>query len=335
MQMARLLDMLTARSAESSAGAAVAGLMDSLVNVYVPACAAIGWLVRRCYWEGRAAGTGCWGAQCLRQCLLLLCGLLGERVRFAEYARSIGVALLTWSPWHDSVPAAAYVEEACEAQLSQLSSTLKRNPHATGVGDVSDLYVLLPPASDAPHAAKHHPVSSVLQHTLLTNMQRYVRDGPRLVTYVPWRSGKTCVAKGQWPATNTVPHAPWDTTFDALSTTLLHTVARVHRGDAVTTAVADICDDFLPLTGSSNREARSRAAARATQLASAHAGSPPHSRALRRQLEVRDRTDPPPKRRALRVPRRPPVGEGTSGEDLLMLGPPAFSGPRLVGIPLE
>ena len=194
--MSQGIQLLHDRREESAAALLVAEEMDYLVNVYVPCCAAIGWSVRRCYWEGRARDSGQWAAETLRMCLLLLCGLLGEKVRFSEYARSISVALLSWTAWHDAVPAAAYVEESCEAQLAMLSSALKRNPHATGIGDVSDLYVLLPPVDERPHPAKHHPVSHALQQALVANLTHYVHTGPEVVTCVEWRSGKTCVAGG-------------------------------------------------------------------------------------------------------------------------------------------
>ena len=172
-QMAPALQLLHDRREESAAALLVAEEMDHLVNVFVPCCAAIGWQVRRCYWEGRARGSGVWAAEALRMCLLLLCGLLGDKAKLSEYARSISVALMFWTAWHDAVPAAAYVEESCEAQLSKLASALKRNPHATGIGEVSDLYVVLPVADDHPHPAKHHPVSQPLLRALVANLRHY------------------------------------------------------------------------------------------------------------------------------------------------------------------
>ena len=157
--MARALSVLQRRCDESAEGLVVAEEMDNLMNVHVPACTVLGWYVRRCYWEGRSRGTGVWAADTLRMCLLFLCGLLGDKVRLSEYARSISVALLSWTLWHDDVPAAAYMEESCEAQLSMLASALKRNPHVTGIRDVSDMYALLPRVYARPHAACHHPVS--------------------------------------------------------------------------------------------------------------------------------------------------------------------------------
>ena len=189
-QMAPALQLLHDRCAESAAGLLVAEEMDQLVNVFAPACAAIGWQVRRCYWEGRHRGSGVWAAEALRMCLLLLCGLLGDKAKLSEYARSISVALLAWTPWHDAVPAAAYVEEACEAQLSKLASALTRNPHATGVAEVSDLYVLLPRADEQPHPAKHHPVSQPLLRALLANLNHFVAMGPEVVTSVPGGAGR-------------------------------------------------------------------------------------------------------------------------------------------------
>ena len=93
--MAEALQLLHDRRGESAAGLLIAEEMHQLINVFVPCCAAIGWQVRRCYWEGRHRGSGRWAAQALRMCLLLLCGLLGDKAKVSEYSRSMSVALVT------------------------------------------------------------------------------------------------------------------------------------------------------------------------------------------------------------------------------------------------
>ena len=333
--MERALQLLHERVEESAAALAVAEDMDHLVNVYVPCCAVIGWHVRRCFWEGRSRDTGSWAADTLRMCLLLLCGLLGDKVKVSEYARSISIALLSWTPWHDQVPAAAYVEEACEAQLSTLASALKRNPHATGIADVSDMYVLLHPPDTAPHAARHHPVSHALQHALVENVTRYVQQGPCVVTTVNWRSGKTCIAGGATTARPSQLLAPWSVTTTVVHTTFLHALSRVHRGAPLHASVSALCADFLPT--------RTRASADdyLVALAAIHEEArtrppPPAPRALVRQLTIRDHTDPPPKRRRGRGLRRVVHSHALAGagHDLLDSGR-SYTGPRLVGIPLE
>ena len=108
---------------------------------YVPVCQVLGWMVRRCYWEGRQRGTGVWARDMLRMSLLTLHGIVGSDVRVSPYTRSICIALLSWSQWHDDLPACAYVEESCEARLSVLASRCVTNTQAITVQQVSDLYV--------------------------------------------------------------------------------------------------------------------------------------------------------------------------------------------------
>ena len=307
--------------------------MNALVNVYIPACCTLGWLVRRCAWECRERGTGNMAACCLRKCLLLLIALLGDKARTSEYVRSIGVALLSWTPWHDEVPAAAYVEEACEAQLSQLSSALKRNPHATGVADVSDMYVLLQRPQSDPHDAQHHPVSNDLLRTVLRNVTQFTERGPDVVSHVPWRSGKTCPATAAWPASMHVPHDPWSVNVDALQSCLLHTLSRVHRAEEPSDAVADLCDDFLVR---STMDMRQRHASALTLLTSGVEGTlvPSVTRGTKRQLSLRDRNDPPAhRRRTLPAAVRPAVGRGAGR--VQEPSPSVDGGPRFVGIPTE
>jgi hypothetical protein len=333
--MAPALKLLGDNCAQSAAGLLVAEEMDQLVNVFSPACAAIGWQVRRCYWEGRHGGSGVWAAEALRMCLLLLCGLLGDKAKLSEYARSISVALLAWTPWHDAVPAAAYVEEACEAQLAKLASALKRNPHATGVEEVSDLYVLLPRADEQPHPAKHHPVSQPLLRALVANLDHFVAMGPEVVTTVPWRSGKTCVATTTIRPGPSTLRAPWSTTTQDVRAVLLHALSRVSRGDPVTRAVAQLADTFLPLRTQTAKEEYLTALAGVDDLLRRNP-PPPRTRALVRELTVRDRTDPPHKRRRTTAPPRRVRARstGATAGDIL-LSHPAYTGPRLVGIPQE
>ena len=333
LQVSRALDLLQERLAESAQGHTIAALIDALVNVYMPCCASIGWQVRRCFWEGRHAGSGAWAAQCLRHCLLLLCALLGDKAKVSEYARSIGVALLGWTAWHDAMPAAAYVEEGCEAQLSQLSSALKRNPHATGIADVSDMYVLLPAPDDQPHAARHHPVSAALQRALHTNLDHYVNVGPRTVSYVPWRSGKTCKCAPRWPENVHIPRTPWTVAEADIQASLLYTLSRVHTGKNADASVVELCNDFLPRSSRAHKEDFARAVACVQTLTGA-TSVPPVTRTLVRQLTVRDRTDPPPKRRR-RAPTSAPHPRTSPTAVPADDGRAAYSGPRFVGIPLE
>ena len=330
--MNRALSLLQQRCDQSAEALMAAEEMDNLLNVYVPACTVLGWSVRRCYWEGRTRGSGVWAAEMLRTCLLVLCGLLGEKVKLSEYARSISVALLSWTSWHDDVPAAAYVEESCEAQLSMLASALKRNPHATGIRDVSDMYALLLPVDERPHAARHHPVSQGLQRALLHNVQEYTRRGPGTVRPVPWRSGSTCVVGSTRRSPRASAAPPWATSDGAVRDVMLHALSRVHRGDRAHAEVVDLCDDFLERTDRVTNEAYMRALARLTDMT---AGVRPvgRTRAAVRALTVRDRHDPPPKRRRVATAAHPVRTTSHVPVDAILYPRPSYTGPRLVGIP--
>jgi hypothetical protein len=312
--------------------------MNSLVNEYAPACLVLGWMVRRCYWEGRQRGTGVWARKMLECALLLLCGLLGPRAKYAEYVRSIGAALLSWTAWHDDVPAAAYVEESCEAQLSKLGSALKRNPHATGITDVTSQYVLLGEQDTTEHDASHHPVSSELQRGVNAHLRVFVRDGPSTVPYVPWRSGKSCTVQTKWTVTQHRPSSPWSVDNDSVREALNHTCTHVHRGRDVSDAVMHLCDDFVQPCAPVQL-ARQTAAFDAQRATGVVAGR--LTRRDKRTLEMRDSTDPPRRRK---VPRRGPATSerGTFDDTTLPALPathmPAHTapiGPRFVGIPSE
>ena len=323
--------LLQQRLQQSGQGRTITGLMQSLVNVYVPACFAIGWQVRTCSWTGRERGSGRKAKECLMSCFLLLLGLLGDRAKVSEYVRSLAVALMSWTDWHDSVPAAAYVEEACEAQLSRLSSALKRNPHATGVADVSDIYILLGVPDQALHAAHHHPVSSDLQRAVNDNLLRFTSAGPAVVAHVPWKSSKTCTVTQQWPDVCHIPRPPWTVPQTSIDTCLLHALRRVHQGTAFNSDVTCLLNDFVSRTSNSQRS-RHRQAVESLMSATEHTIATGVTRALNAQMTVRDRTDPPPKRRRVTAahaaaPRNAPDVADGSQMDVM--------GPRFVGIPLE
>ena len=117
---------------------------------------------------------------------------------------------------------------------------------------------------------------------------------------------------------------------------LLHALSRVSRGDPVTRAVAQQAEGFLPLRNRTSREEYLTAVAGVADLLRRNP-PPPRTRALVRELTVRDRTDPPPKRRriAAPAPRRVRAGPAGAGAADILTSHPAYTGPRLVGIPQE
>ena len=93
--------------------------------------------------------------------------------------------------------------------------------------------------------------------------------------------------------------------------------------------------DFLPLRSRPSREEYLTAVAGVGDLLRRNP-PPPRTRALVRELTVRDRTDPPPKRRRTTAPARQvrPRPAAAAAADVLA-SHPAYTGPRLVGIPNE
>jgi hypothetical protein len=93
--------------------------LHRLLNFYIPAVFHVGYLVRCCTWEGRPAGTAVMARDVLQQCTVLLDHLLGDQSGKNEYIRTLVVALATWQPWMDRLPAVCFGEESCEALLSR------------------------------------------------------------------------------------------------------------------------------------------------------------------------------------------------------------------------
>ena len=118
-----------------------------LILEWAPACLLLGFYVRQCHWGHWEPGTGAGARDVLLLALALLSRLEGwaERRRTSEYVRTLALALLTWTPWHDGLPAACFSEEPCEAGLGRLGGMCERHPQAVDTADVMDLYLLVQP----------------------------------------------------------------------------------------------------------------------------------------------------------------------------------------------
>ena len=101
-----------------------------LITELCPAIFLIGHKVRTCTWEARALGSGTIAKECLMMCLNVMLRLSPPDARPLRYVRTVCVALLTWTPWHDTSPGVIHVEESCEAMLSKVVRTLSTNPNA-------------------------------------------------------------------------------------------------------------------------------------------------------------------------------------------------------------
>ena len=184
--------------------------MQSLVEVYAPLCFVLGWLCRKCYWVGRERGTGRWARQGLELALHMLLGLLGDKAPRCEYVRAISVSLLSWTSWHDALPAAFFVEEACEAHLAKLGATCRHHPRCVSPQEVSDLYLRLGPPSGKAKDAGRHPVTDALRNAVRDHL-RQLREAPDTqVGFVPWRARKWCVVEAEWSLTPTTTTNPFD-----------------------------------------------------------------------------------------------------------------------------
>ena len=70
-------------------------------------------------------------------------------INVAGYIRTVGITLLSWTSWHDSLPAAAFAEESCEALLSRMSHRCDVHRQLVGFESTVDLFLTLPPPSRA------------------------------------------------------------------------------------------------------------------------------------------------------------------------------------------
>ena len=70
--------------------------LQTLLCFFLPAVFRVGYLVRCCTWEGRAAGSGTTAKQVIEDVFVLLVHLLQEKCCKNEYVRTLGVAIITW-----------------------------------------------------------------------------------------------------------------------------------------------------------------------------------------------------------------------------------------------
>lgn len=121
--------------------------LQLLLSFFLPAVFRIGFLVRCCTWDGREENSSGSVQRLLEEVLILLVHLLDDQDCKNEYVRTIAVTLATWIPWNSRLPAAAYMEESCEALLSRMSHRCSAHRHLSGFESTFDLYVTLPPPS--------------------------------------------------------------------------------------------------------------------------------------------------------------------------------------------
>ena len=108
-----------------------------LVTEYVPALVDMGMSVRSCFWKTQDTHTRAVARAVIRDAIVLLHSLQSHSA--TEYMRNLCIMDMMWSRVHDSLPAAAFVEECLESSLSVLTKRLRTNTRANTVGQVSDV----------------------------------------------------------------------------------------------------------------------------------------------------------------------------------------------------
>ena len=94
--------------------------LKGLLHTFVPAMIALGRMVRSCTWDCQTPNTR-HHAKTVVQYLLILHLTLRD-ASHDPYIKPMCFAMMLWTPFHDRLPAAAFVEEGCEAMLPRVCS---------------------------------------------------------------------------------------------------------------------------------------------------------------------------------------------------------------------
>jgi hypothetical protein len=167
----------------------VAEAVVDLVDYFAPCCFLLGWMTRKCHWEGRERRTGefAWEHLALSLYVMRSCG--GDGARHMEYYRSVVLAMASWTDWYQELPACCFSEEVCEAGLSRLSRSLGDHSHRSTVEDAMNLYLLVDPARPGKRHVGGQAVTERFLNEVVVRI-RQVLDLPNLpLAYLPWRSG--------------------------------------------------------------------------------------------------------------------------------------------------
>ena len=240
------------------------GLAD-LVLEWAPACLLLGFYVRQCHWQYWGPGTAWQARDALVLALALLVRLEGwaERGRVTEYVRTLALALLAWTPWHDRLPACCFSEEPNEAALGRLGHLCERHTAAVDTSDVMDLYLLVqPPAPGVRRVLRPGNwgerwereslarVDALLDHVLrrpaagpVTDLVTYVRSAPMGGT----GDRRELRADARWPddwAPPPPPSVPAGDDADALCDLMRRALRSLVNDSPPTDEVARNLDDL-------------------------------------------------------------------------------------------
>ena len=156
---------------EGSRAHCLAQCMELLLGEYVPCLFTIGLSVRECYWSLQQPNTGARARQILSFCLTYLLAL--EKSYRNEYCRVISMTLLTWTPWHSSLPAALFVEEHLEASLSRLQRFCATDLRTYSVDAFSAAYAALGRSEEKVDLVQPH-VGATLPDRVLIRLDKVV-----------------------------------------------------------------------------------------------------------------------------------------------------------------
>ena len=174
-------------------------MLELMMLQYVPALMELGVQVRTCYWALRENGTGDVVRLLLGKYYLYLTRLDAEGS--FEYARSILVALLSWTPLHSHLPAYAFVEECLEAGLSKLARASAAGCRFDSAADMGAVYCGHCRASGEPRDLTEPRLSQRYVAAVEQRLRELVQA--ILEQRMPHLGGTGYVQKGslQWPPT--------------------------------------------------------------------------------------------------------------------------------------
>ena len=225
--------------------------MDVLLNDYAPMCLILGSGVRSCTWELVANHTGAEARRVLVRCLLVLMRLNEGREVAVEYVRTVCVALLLWTDWHDEVPAAWFCEETCEAALSRLSSLCHRHTQHVSTQEIHDLWMQVKPGSQLPHNLPVGGVPRQLQHTVTDMVRAFVRqrgDGVTPLVWQPQGPFRLSHTVKEWPAKYAFPASlRWRPVLPAIRSVVVESRQRLHQQSKPSATLEAAMDAMFPV----------------------------------------------------------------------------------------
>ena len=128
-------------------------------------------------------------------CAIILLSLCRKDAPKREHLRDVCLALLMWQPWHGDLRGCLFSEEPCEASLGRLGEALRSNTHVTTVEAAQDLFLLVRPGKVGVKDVRSEGPTADFVAMVARNINLFVSTTGTVVTYVPWKADKQCVAE--------------------------------------------------------------------------------------------------------------------------------------------